>query len=142
MVYGPGQRDDTKLIPYVTTTLLRDEQPSLSSGTREVDWVYVDDVVAAFLAAAAATPPGTPVDVGTGELTTVRAVVERIARLVGSDAEPQFGALADRPMERRRVADAARTRELIGWEPETPLDDGLARTVQWFRERRAIDGGS
>jgi UDP-glucose 4-epimerase len=142
MVYGPGQRDDTKLIPYVTTTLLRDEQPRLSSGTREVDWVYVDDVVAAFLAAAAATPPGTPVDVGTGELTTVRAVVERIARLVGSDAEPQFGALADRPMERRRVADAARTRELIGWEPETPLDDGLARTVQWFRERRAIDGGS
>jgi nucleoside-diphosphate-sugar epimerase len=141
MVYGPGQRDGTKLIPYVTDCLLRGEPPRLSSGRREVDWVYVDDVVAAFLAAAGAdTANGTSVDVGSGEVTTIRAIVERLTHFVGG-GRPLFGALDDRPLERRRVADVGRTRELIGWEPATPLDAGLARTVEWFRARGAEDGG-
>jgi UDP-glucose 4-epimerase len=139
MVYGPGQRDGTKLIPYVTDCLLRGEPPRLSSGRREVDWVYVDDVVAAFVAAAGPNrATGTSVDVGSGEVTTIRSVVDRLIRIVGS-GRPLFGALDDRPLERRRVADVARTRELIGWEPTTPLDAGLARTVEWFRERRSED---
>ena len=60
MVYGPGQRDGSKLIPYVTDCLLRGEHPRLSSGRREVDWVYVDDVVAALLAAARRARPTAP----------------------------------------------------------------------------------
>lgn len=136
MVYGPGQRDATKLIPYVATSLLRGEPPQLSSGNRQVDWVYVDDVVDAFLAAATEDAvAGTTIDVGSGELTTIRSVVERLARLVGGDARPVFGALEDRPLERRRVADLERTRELIGWKPSTGLDEGLAQTVLWFRAR-------
>lgn len=137
MVYGPGQRDATKLIPYVATSLLRGEPPQLSSGNREVDWVYVDDVVDAFLAAATEeAAAGTTIDVGSGELTTIRSVVERLTRLVGSDARPVFGALEDRPLERRRVADVARARKLIGWEPSTSLDEGLVETVLWFRARQ------
>src|SRR5215212_8525730 len=49
MVYGPAQPDITKLIPYSTLALLRGEPPLLSSGKRMVDWVYVDDVVDAFI---------------------------------------------------------------------------------------------
>jgi UDP-glucose 4-epimerase len=136
MVYGPGQRDDTKLVPYVISSLLRGEAPRLSSGRREVDWIYVDDVVAAFVAAAEAEKaPGSTVDVGAGELVPIRSLVERIAALVGGDVRPVFGALPDRPGERPRVADVAPSRELIGWEPSTPLDIGLARTVDWFRTR-------
>ncbi len=52
MVYGPGPQDITKLVPYVTGCLLRGEPPRLSSGTREIDWIYIDDVVEAFVAAA------------------------------------------------------------------------------------------
>ncbi len=52
MVYGPGRQDEAKLVPYVDRSFLAGEPPRLSSGTRAVDWVYVDDVVAAFLAAA------------------------------------------------------------------------------------------
>jgi UDP-glucose 4-epimerase len=136
MVYGPGQRDDTKLVPYVISSLLRGEEPRLSSGMREVDWVYVDDVVAAFVAAAEAPKaPGSTVDVGSGELVSIRSLVERIVPLVGGEVRPAFGELPDRPGERPRVADVARGRELIGWEPSTPLDVGLARTVEWFRAR-------
>src|SRR5437764_810167 len=53
MTYGPGQRAH-KLIPYVTQALLRGEAPKLSSGTRPVDWIYVDDVIDGVLTAARA----------------------------------------------------------------------------------------
>ena len=136
MVYGPGQQDGTKLVPYVTNSLLRGEGPRLSSGRREVDWVYIDDVAAAFVAAAEAEKaPGSALDIGSGELVSIRSLVERIVALVGGDVRPEFGALPDRPGERPRVADLVPSRELIGWEPSTPLDVGLARTVEWFRAR-------
>jgi UDP-glucose 4-epimerase len=136
MVYGPGQRDGTKLVPYVISSLLRGEGPKLSSGMREVDWIYVDDVVAAFVAAAESPKaPGTTVDVGSGELVSIRSLVERIVPLVGGNVRPAFGAVPDRSGERPRVADVAGGRELIGWEPSTPLDVGLACTVEWFRAR-------
>jgi UDP-glucose 4-epimerase len=141
MVYGPGQRDGTKLVPYVINSLLRGEGPKLSSGRREVDWIYVDDVVAAFVAATEAEKaPGNTLDVGSGELVSIRSLVEQIVPLVSDDARPEFGALPDRPGERPRLADVAPSRETIGWEPSTPLDVGLARTVEWFRTQ-GCDGG-
>ncbi|MGH9112848.1 MAG: NAD-dependent epimerase/dehydratase family protein [Acidimicrobiales bacterium] len=134
MVYGPGQLDTTKLVPYVTTSLLRAEPPRLTSGARGVDWVYIDDAVDAFMAAAtSAQAAGSTIDVGSGELVTIRALVEQIAALVGGDVQPIFGALGDRPLERQRVADVAAARELLGWAPTTPLGAGLARTVAWYR---------
>jgi nucleoside-diphosphate-sugar epimerase len=128
------------LVPYVTTSLLRGEPPRLSSGLREIDWIFVDDVVAAFLAAAdAPQADGQTVDVGSGELITVRSLVERIADLVGGSTRPVFGALDDRPVEHRRVADVVRSAEIIGWRPRTMLPDGLAQTVQWFRAPHEAD---
>src|SRR5262245_18698301 len=55
MVYGPGQRDLTKLIPFVITAVLRNEAPPLTSGTRAVDWIHVADVIRG-LGAMAASP--------------------------------------------------------------------------------------
>jgi UDP-glucose 4-epimerase len=139
MVYGPGRQDEAKLVPYVTRSLLNGDPPRLSSGARAVDWVYVDDVVAAFVAAgsraAADEVAGRVIDVGSGELTTIRSLVERVAGLVGGEAEPQFGALPDRPLEREPRADHGPARDLLGWAPQTPLDEGLARTVAWFRDQ-------
>jgi UDP-glucose 4-epimerase len=136
MVYGPGQRDETKLVPYVITTLLRGESPELSSGTRPVDWVYVDDVVEALIASTAAKQAvGETLDVGSGTLTPIRNVVEEIVQLVGPSAEPRFGALPDRANERIRVAQIERTNAVLGWAPRTPLSLGLAATVDWYAAR-------
>jgi nucleoside-diphosphate-sugar epimerase len=134
MVYGPDQKDLTKLVPYVTLSLLRGELPRLMSGKREVDWIYVDDVVDAYLAIAS-TPGinGETVDVGSGELTSVRKVVEQLAEIVAPTLSPDFGSVVDRPMERVRVAEVERTFELTGWKPQTSLGLGLKQTVDWYR---------
>jgi nucleoside-diphosphate-sugar epimerase len=136
MVYGPGQLDLRKLVPYVTVSLLRGEVPRLTSGAREVDWVYVDDVVDAFLRAAVAPEaPGRSLDVGSGQLVSARALIERLVALVGGEAV--FGAIPDRALERVRVADPAPAEAAIGWRPGTPLDEGLARTVEFYRAQLA-----
>lgn len=134
MVYGPGQHDRTKLVPYVVTSLLREEQPKVSSGTRPVDWVYVDDVVDAFIAASTRDDlAGMTLDIGTGQLVTIRAIIERIVETVGTGVEPDFGALPERPLEIVRVADVEQTKNTLGWQPRTTLTEGLRSTVDWYR---------
>jgi nucleoside-diphosphate-sugar epimerase len=138
MVYGPRQPDERKLVPYAIRSLLAGERPQLSSGMRPVDWIYVEDVVdAIMLAAEAPGAPGETVDVGSGELLTIRELVERLVSLVGTRMEPAFGALPDRPFERSRPADIVRAHEVLNWRPATPLDEGLRRTVDWYRHHPA-----
>jgi UDP-glucose 4-epimerase len=134
MVYGPGQLDLRKLVPYVTVSLLRGEAPKLTSGARAVDWIYVDDVVDAFLRAAVAPGvEGRSLDIGSGELVTAHTLVVRLRELIGGDVEPAFGAIADRPLERVRAADPAAAADAMGWQPQTSLEEGLARTVAFYR---------
>jgi len=141
MVYGPAQRDLSKLVPYVALSSLRGEAPQLGSGLREVDWVFVDDVIDAFLAAGCASGiAGQTVDVGSGQLVAIRVLVEQLVRLVDPAVTPMFGALPDRPMEQVRRADAVRSRSLLGWSARTSLAEGLSRTVAWYR--RALESGS
>lgn len=135
MVYGPGQKDLRKLVPYVTLSFLRDEAPKLSGGTRLVDWIYVDDVIEG-LVAVAQTPgiEGTTIDLGSGILVPVRAVVECLFNLINSKINPLFGAMEERPMEQVRVANTEKTIAQIQWKPGVSLENGLARTVSWYRK--------
>ncbi|MFI7449281.1 NAD-dependent epimerase/dehydratase family protein [Nonomuraea sp. NPDC049714] len=87
MVYGPGQPDTTKLVPYVTSSLLRGQEPELTSGSRMVTWVYVEDVVDAFvLAGADGAAAGQVLDIGTAEPVSIRDTVELLATLVNDTA--------------------------------------------------------
>jgi UDP-glucose 4-epimerase len=134
MVYGPAQKDLRKLVPYVALSLLRGESPKISSGTRQVDWIYVEDVVDGILQAATAeNAEGKVIDIGSGELVSVRAVVEKLVSIVNPKIVPEFGAVADRPLEQVRVADTAASRTAIGWQKSLSLDEGLRRTVDWYR---------
>lgn len=138
MVYGPGQSDREKLVPYTITTLLDGRSPELTAGERRVDWIYVSDAVEALLCLG--TRPeagGRIVDVGSGSRASVRTVVETVASLVGGGAEPSFGRREERPYETERTADLSAARSLLGWEPEVPLSEGLERTVEWYRRGQA-----
>jgi UDP-glucose 4-epimerase len=138
MVYGPAQKDLKKLVPHVTCSLLRGESPAMSEGKRPVDWIYIDDVVDACMAAAVAEGvEGQTLDIGSGQLVTVREVAERLVRIIDPDLRPRFGAVPERPLEQLRVAEAELTAARLGWRARTPLEDGLRKTVEWYRRALA-----
>ncbi len=143
MVYGPGQRDQHKLIPYVINSLLRGESPHMGSGTRPVDWIYVVDVVQGLVRLAEHPAAiGQTVDIGSGQTATIRHVAERIASLMDAAAGLQFEPAADRPLEQVRVADVERTAALIDWRPTTALDEGLRSVIDWQRRLQAPTTGT
>lgn len=129
LTYGPHQKP-YKLIPYVIRTLHEGKAPRLSSGARPVDWIFVDDVVAALLAAATVPDaPETVLEIGTGTLRSIRDVVTMIHRLMGGPP-PVFGALPNRG--HARVARIAPATALLGWVPQTGLEEGLRRTIAFY----------
>jgi nucleoside-diphosphate-sugar epimerase len=142
MTYGPGQHP-TKLFPHVIRSLLRGISPKLASGRRRLDWIYVEDVIAGMIAAATAPGmEGRTVDLGTGRLTTVREAIETIVGIMTPAVQPEFGAIPDRPAEPSRAADVEATAQIIGWRPRTSLEEGLARTIAWYRDHLDDDPGA
>jgi UDP-glucose 4-epimerase len=138
MVYGPAQRDLSKLVPYVTISLLQGKAPKISSGSRLVDWIYVKDVIDGLLAVASAPGiEGTTVDIGSGVPVAIREIVQRLQQLLNAGQEASFGALQDRPFEPIRIANVTDTYSRIGWKPANSLDDGLRTTVEWYRQHLA-----
>lgn len=135
MTYGPGQ-NVRKIIPSVTLSLLQSEPPKLASGQRQVDWIYIDDVISGMLAAAQVPHvEGCTFDLGSGTLVSIRSVVQQLTNLVNPQIEPLFGALPDRPVEKVRVANTAYTYEKLGWQPVISLEAGLEHTVNWYKQQ-------
>lgn len=136
MVYGPGQHDASKLVPYVINSVLAGRAPQLTSGHRLVDWVFVDDVAEGLARLAQADDvEGLTVDLGSGTLIGTIELVKKICELMGTAIQPCFGALADRPLEPIRTARVDETLREIGWAPRISLEDGLLRTIDWYREQ-------
>ena len=136
MTYGPNQKDAQKLVPFVVGRLLRGEAPKLSSGRRQADWIYVDDVVEGLLRAAIVPGvEGCAFDLGSGSLVSVREIVEQIAEIIGTTVQPAFGALPDRPFEQERPADTTFLSKKLEYQPTTSLQHGLETTVAWYRQQ-------
>ena len=135
MVYGPGQKDLNKLIPYVTLSVLRKQAPKLTSGHRQIDWIYVGDVINGLIAMAQ-TPnvEGCIIDLGSGELVSISDIVKQLINMIDSNVEILFGAIPNRPMEQVRVANVTDTFARIGWKPTVSLDKGLEYTIDWYRK--------
>jgi UDP-glucose 4-epimerase len=99
-------------------------------GSQTRDYIYVGDVVAAALAAAASEAEGS-FNVGTGVETSVLALVENLRDLGEREFEPEFA--PERPGEVQRIAlDFGHAASELGWRPETELGDGLARTLDSY----------
>jgi UDP-glucose 4-epimerase len=138
MAYGPNDPNRRRLVPAVIGALLAAEAPRLGSGRRRCDWIYIDDVVNGLLALGGTPKLNAPaVDLGSGELTSVRRVAQLICSLFGSDIGILYDAQLDRPNEQERAADIAASLREIGWQPQIGLIDGLTRTIAWQRARKA-----
>lgn len=130
VVYGPGQRPGM-VLPSIVAALRAGRHVALTSGEQTRDFVEVDDVAAAVLAALAAPAAPGLVNVGAGAEASVRDVCERLGRLLGGPHLLGFGELVRGPGDPARyVLDVARAAAVLGWRAVTPLDEGLARLAR------------
>lgn len=100
-------------------------------GSQTRDFVFVDDVVSAFLATRE-RGDGELVNVGSGKEVSVIELFSKLAELTGTRYEPVYAAA--RPGELRRIyVDPGKAARVLDWRPTVPLEDGLKQTVAWFR---------
>jgi UDP-glucose 4-epimerase len=134
--YGPMD-DEEHMIPQVILKLLRGEKPSLTLGEQRHDYLYVEDVATAIWKAASQLTAQGIFNLGSGGADTVKSIVERIRDLIDSNLPLGFGEVPYRPDQIMHLqADISRLREATGWSPQVSLEEGLGRTVEWFRENR------
>lgn len=135
-IYGPGQdaTGESGVIAIFTTRMLAHESVTIfGDGKQERDYLYVDDVVRAAIRAAIGEP--STCVIGTGKSTTTQEIFETLAKLTGYKQQPIYE--DERPGDIATIQlDIAHARELWGWEPLTPLTNGMAATVEWFRTQQ------
>ena len=137
-VYGPRQNPhgEAGVVAIFAQRMLRGEPVRINGdGLQTRDYVYVGDVVRAFVAGLAHDGSGI-YNVGTGVETNVVELFRHIRDATGADVPETHGdAMPGEQM--RSVLDVSHAREALGWEPAVPVADGLARTVEWFKAREA-----
>jgi nucleoside-diphosphate-sugar epimerase len=137
--YGPGLRPgDGRVVSNFLVQAMDGEALTVyGDGGQTRSFCYVDDEVRGILALLDSGQVG-PVNIGNPDEFTVLELARAVLDVTGSSSEIVFEDLpADDPARRR--PDITRARELLGWEPEVPLRDGLARTLAWYRRERAHD---
>lgn len=138
-VYGGGDLNWSRIVPGTIRSILRDEAPIIRSNGRFVrDYIYVRDVVEAYLHLAVRAPDdgvrGEAFNFSPGVPVTVLEIVHHIMRLMGRpDLDPVIlnQAAAEIPAQ---YLDAGKARRRLGWEPRFTLERGLAETIVWYRE--------
>ncbi len=107
-------------------------------GTQTMDFVFVEDVARANILAAASATTDVALNIGSGTETSLTQLAETMVAVMGEELEPEY--VEERKVNPvgRRLADTALARDLIGFEAEVPLDEGLKQLVSWWKAERAV----
>lgn len=138
-IYGGGDLNFSRLVPEAVCAAIDGRAPILrSDGTPVRDLLHVEDAARAYLAIADRLDRddvrGEAFNAGGGRPHSVLEVVATIARLAGTGVEPDVRGAGNPAGEiDRQYVDAAKLRERCGWEPRIGLEEGLARTLEWYR---------
>lgn len=133
-LYGPGEARE-RLVPSVILALLNGQTAKCTAGEQMRDYLHVEDVASAVWAVAKSDLRG-PVNIGSGQPVKIRSLVETLGRILEAGEKIIFGALPTDPAEPPLlIADVRRLRSHTGWQPAFALEEGLRRTVAWWRER-------
>jgi UDP-glucuronate decarboxylase len=133
--YGPNMlaNDGRVVSSFIVQALRGDPLTVFGDGSQTRSFCYIDDMVDGLIRLMNAPPEVTgPVNLGNPGEFTMLELAKKVLTLTGSDGPIEHRALpSDDPA--RRQPDIARARELLGWEPVVPLDEGLEQTVAYFR---------
>jgi CDP-glucose 4,6-dehydratase len=138
-LYGGGDLNFNRLVPGTVRSLLAGERPVLrSDGSPQRDYIYVEDAAAAYVQLAERTHEegvaGEAWNFSTESPLTALSMTEAITAAVGRpDLEPVVEATAHHEIQDQFLS-AAKARAVLGWEPLHGLEEGLRRTVEWYRE--------
>ncbi|AGB26119.1 nucleoside-diphosphate-sugar epimerase [Mycobacterium sp. JS623] len=135
-VYGPRQdpHGEAGVVAIFSRALLAGKPTRIfGDGTDTRDYVFVDDVVDAFVKASGDAGDGQRFNIATGTETSTRRLHSLIAQAAGAADEPEFHPprLGDL---RRSCLDISLAKRVLGWAPEVGIDEGVARTVDYFRQ--------
>ncbi|MCG8432265.1 MAG: NAD-dependent epimerase/dehydratase family protein [Candidatus Omnitrophica bacterium] len=135
LVFGPHQRE-SMLIPQIISSALRSEDFEMTRGEQTRNFIYVDDIVEALLKAGDVPGiEGQVFNVGSTLEWAIKDVARKIIELTGSRARLVLGAKPYRvPEIWRYCSDCRKAKEVLGWEPRVSLEEGLQKTIQWYRE--------
>lgn len=134
-VYGPRQDSEGEagVVAIFSKQMLEGGQPIVNgTGKQTRDFIYVDDVVEAILVTLGEDVQGI-FNVGTGQETTINECYGIIKGLTKCQCKELYGA-AKKGEQFRSVLDVTKLREVFGWDPQVTLQEGLTRTVDFFRE--------
>jgi nucleoside-diphosphate-sugar epimerase len=136
-VYGPGQIGGGAIRAFIEAALAGQDLTIHGDGSQIRAWCYVDDMVEALLACLERREAvGQTFNVGNVRSTvTILDLAERIKRLTGCPGEIVFRPLHYSDVE-VRIPNVNKARELLGFEAKVDLDEGLSRTIAWYRERQ------
>jgi nucleoside-diphosphate-sugar epimerase len=130
--YGPGERAQ-RVVAAAARAVVMGKPFACTSGKQIRDFLYVEDVAAAFAALVDSGATGS-FDIGSGVGVPLRDVLLTLEQLAGRQGVVRLGALSDRDEPALIVADAQRLRDEVGWRPYVGLREGLERTLEWWRE--------
>jgi UDP-glucuronate decarboxylase len=137
--YGPRMHPaDGRVVSNFIVQALKGEPISIyGDGSQTRSFCYVDDLIAGMIALMETGPDVTgPINIGNPNEFTIRELAEKVIALVGTGSQlVQHPLPTDDPKQRR--PDIGRAKELLNWEPKVVLDEGLARTVEYFRTAQA-----
>lgn len=131
--FGPWD-DPKRLIPYVIKSFLRNEAPQLASPAAVRDYLFIDDVLDAYVAVIKQPFFGEIFNIGSGEQHPIGEVVTMVKDLLQAGAEPVWGAVGkQRPEPGLWVAEIGKAGQKIHWKPSTSLKSGLEQTTAWIK---------
>jgi nucleoside-diphosphate-sugar epimerase len=125
------------IIPTIITQCLTQGTIHLGSLHSTRDFNYITNTVSGFMAAATDAVIGETLNLGSGREISIGDLVELIARIMGKTIKVETDADRLRPGKtevERLVADSTKAKELIGWETEVSLEEGVSRTIEWIGE--------
>lgn len=135
-IYGPFE-DSARLIPMIIRRGSEGHYPDLVEPHISRDFVYIDDAVEAFIDTALNLKDenyGGSFNIGTGTKTTIAEIATISGELFAIGEQPRFASMPDRVWDISEwYADAGKSLECLGWQAQTQLRDGLARTMSWYQ---------